>query len=169
VKLSTRFITTDSEAKLISDDVENLCGGRSITHLKSPPRSHRYNFIEGRMKTPVSRALSAYHYSGYPLTPFLHAFVHAAAAINILTTGVRSAEEDGAKTPFERRFGKIPHSTDLYPFGSKVQGICIPDQGRARQAQRQGQGSILPSSAPPHPPLTRPLGSKCDGHSTASR
>ena len=115
-----RFITTDSEAKLVSDDVENLCGGRSITHLKSPPRSHRYNFIEGRMKTLVSKALSAYHYSGYPLTFFLHAFVHGAEAINILTTGVRSAEEDKAKTPFERRFGKIPHSTDLYPFGSKV-------------------------------------------------
>ena len=68
----------------------------------------------------MSKALSAYHYSGYPLTFFLHAFVHGAEAINILTTGVRSAEEDKAKTPFERRYGKIPHSTDLYPFGSKV-------------------------------------------------
>jgi hypothetical protein len=88
------------------------------------------------MKTPVSKALlSAYHYSGYPLTFFLHAFVHGAAAINILTTGVRSAEEDKAKTPFERRSGKIPHSTDLYPFGAKVY-VCIPDQGGARQAQR---------------------------------
>jgi hypothetical protein len=70
------------------------------------------------MKTPVSKALSASnHCSGYPLTSFLHAFVHGAEAINILTTGVRSAEEDKAKTPFERRFGKLPHSTDLYPFG----------------------------------------------------
>jgi hypothetical protein len=125
VKLSLRFITTDSEANLISDDVENLCGGRSITHLKSPPRSHRYNFIEGRMNTLVSKALSACHCSGYPLTFFLHAFVRGCRSyqlesINILTTGVRSAEEDKAKTPFERRFGKIPHSTDLYTFGSKV-------------------------------------------------
>jgi hypothetical protein len=61
VKLATRFITSDSEAKLVSDGVGNLCGERAITHLKSPPRSHRYNFIEGRMKTLVSKALSAYH------------------------------------------------------------------------------------------------------------
>ena len=120
VKLALRFITSDSEAKLISDGVENLCGERSITHLKSPPRSHRYNFIEGRMKTLVSKALSAYHYSGYPLSFFLHSFVHAAAAINMLTTQVRGDEGDRYKTPFERRYGKLPHATDLYPFGAKV-------------------------------------------------
>jgi hypothetical protein len=51
VKLTLRFITSDSEAKLISDGVENLCGERKITHLKSPPRSHRYNCIEGRTET----------------------------------------------------------------------------------------------------------------------
>ena len=30
VKLATRFITSDSEAKLVSDGVENLCGERAI-------------------------------------------------------------------------------------------------------------------------------------------
>jgi hypothetical protein len=40
-----------------------VSGERSITHLKSTPRSHRYNSIEGRMKTPVPKALSACHYS----------------------------------------------------------------------------------------------------------
>jgi hypothetical protein len=54
VKLALRFITSDSEAKLISDGVENLYGERKIAHLKSPPRSHRYYFIEGRMKALVS-------------------------------------------------------------------------------------------------------------------
>jgi hypothetical protein len=104
VKLVLRFITSDSEAKLITDGVENVCGDRSITHLKSPPRSHRYNFIEGRMKTLVSKALSAFHYSGYPLMFFIRAFVHGAAAINMLTTTVRGDESDKFKTPFERRF-----------------------------------------------------------------
>jgi hypothetical protein len=174
LKLSLRFVTTDSEAKLISDGVENLCGGRGITHLKSPPRSHRYNIIEGRMKTPVSKALSAYHCSGYPLAFFLHAFVHAgAAAINILTTGFRSAEEDMHNNIRPRHYlsadsVRPPHSTDLYPFGAKVYVHTRPRRS-ATSTAAQGQGSILPASASPHPPLTRSLGSKCSGYSAASR
>jgi hypothetical protein len=117
VKLATRFITSDSEAKLVSDGVENLCGGRAITHLKSPPRSHRYSFIEGRMKALVSKALSAYHYPGYPLSFFLHSFVHTQwqpSTCSVLTTQVRGDEGGRYKTPFERRYGKLPHATDLY-------------------------------------------------------
>jgi hypothetical protein len=152
VKLSLRFIATDSEAKLISDDVENLCGGRGITHLKSPPRSHRHNFIEGRMKTLVSRALSAYHYSGYPLTFFLHA---RSLTVQQLSTSPPPVLDQ------QKRIKPRRHSSaDSVRYLTLP--ICTPSEQRymytrpkeergARQAQRQGQGSILPTSASPHP------------------
>jgi hypothetical protein len=120
VGLTLRFITSDSEARMMTDEVEDYCADKQVTHLKSPPRSHRYNFVEGRMKTLVSKALSAFHYAGYPLMFFLHSFVHAAAAINMLTTKTRSDEADRFKSPHERRYGKVPSATDLYPHGAKV-------------------------------------------------
>jgi hypothetical protein len=137
VKLTLRFITSDSEKKLISDGVENLCGERKITHLKSPPRSHRYNFIKGRMKTLVSKALSAYHYSDYPLMFFLHAylFTRSFSHQNMLTTSVRSDESERYKTPFERRLNRLPNATDLYPFGSKVY-ICPTAEERNKHSER---------------------------------
>jgi hypothetical protein len=93
-------------------------------------------FIEGRMKALVSKALPAYHYSGYPLTSFLHSFVHSTAAINVLTTQVRRGDEgDRYTTPFERKYGKLPHATDLpVPIHLEPRYIYIPYGGRAQQA-----------------------------------
>jgi hypothetical protein len=150
IALTTHFITTDSESKLISNQVESLCSERQITHLKSPPRSHRYNFIEGRMKALVSKALSAFHYSGFPLMFFLHAFVHAAAAINTLTTTVRGDEADRFKTPYERRFGTVPHAASIYPFGSK----CYVYPTEEERNKHSGRGRVAyylhPQRLTPH-------------------
>jgi hypothetical protein len=159
VKLATRFITSDSEAKLVSDGVENLCGGRAITHLKSPPRSHRYSFIEGRMKALVSKALSAYHYPGYPLSFFLHSFVHTQwqpSTCSVLTTQVRGDEGGRYKTPFERRYGKLPHATDLYPFGAKVYTYPTEEE----RNKHSGRGRIAYYLHPQRltPPLTLAVG-----------
>ena len=67
VKLDTHMMTTDYEAKLISDEMKEMCAEDNLTHFKSPPRSHKFNFIENRIKTLKSKALALFHASGFPL------------------------------------------------------------------------------------------------------
>ena len=120
IKLDLHMITSDHEAKLISDEMETMCAEDKLTHFKSPPRSHKFNFIENRIKTLKAKALSLYHASGFPLTLYLHALICAAFVINMLTTKGRQSEDQRYKTPYERQNGHAPHVTDCYPHGSKV-------------------------------------------------
>ena len=82
LRLNTCLVTTDSEAKMISDEMEELCVKEQWTQFKSPPRSHKFNFIEGRITVLKAKALALFHWSGFPLTLYLHAVICACAVIS---------------------------------------------------------------------------------------